>query len=72
MVNLNRILFIRKMSIGALDNSTLAGVLAKYINYNEFQSVLNKFNIDPFLSEHDIRVSFHSHFANSCHDWLTV
>ena len=68
LVNLKRILFVRKMSSGVTDNLTLVGILNKYVNFNEFQTVLHKFNIDPCISEHNIRHCFRSHFANSCLD----
>ena len=50
-VNLKRVLFVRKISSGALDNLTLSGIVKKCIHYNEFQTVLHKFNIDPWLPE---------------------
>ena len=68
MVNLRRILFIRKLIFNISDNYTLRGIVTKYINYNEFQTVLNKFNIDPFLPEYKIKELFHSHFLSTCHD----
>ena len=67
LVNLRRILFIKKMSVIAHDNATLLGVVKKYVNYNEFQTVLNKFDIDYSVSVSKISYKMHSHFLTTCH-----
>ena len=69
LVNLRRILFIRKMSTTAHGNDTLTGVVNKYVSNNEFQTVLQKFDIDYSVSVSMINHKFHSHFLNTCH-WL--
>ena len=66
LVNLRRILFVKKLLVNVSGNNSLMGILKKYIYNNEFQTVLNNYNIDFFSSEGKIKERFHSDFACTC------
>ena len=67
LVNLRRILFIKKMFLMGPANQTLAGILKVYINNNEFQIMLLNFNVDFSVFTCNIYDKFHSHFLSTCH-----
>jgi len=67
LVNLRRILFIKRMHLSNHVNETLAGIIKVYINNNEFQTILSNFRIDFSASAGFINDNFHSHFLNTCH-----
>ena len=66
MVNLRRILFIKKMMINYPLNVTLMGILKSYIMNNEFQTVLNKYKIDFTASINNITKRVQLDFISSC------
>lgn len=67
LVYLRRILFIKKIYMNCIANGTLNEIVKVYINNNEFQSILTKFNISMLDSFGEIKSLFFSHFLTTCH-----
>jgi len=67
MINLRRVLFIKRMMIDTSYNVTLLGILKCYVNHNEFQTILNKYHVDFQASVGKIRNGFFSDFLATCH-----
>jgi exonuclease III len=66
MINLRRVLFIKRMMSDTLYNDTLSGIVKYYVNHNEFQTVLNKYKVDFRASIGKIKKCFSSDFQSSC------
>ena len=67
MINLRRVLFIKRMMNDSLNNHTLLGIVKHYVNNNEFQTILNKYKINFHASSGKIKKSFSSDFQTTCH-----
>jgi len=70
LVNLRRILFVKNSMNAVFNNNTWSGIIKmyRYVNRNEFQSILNRFETDMSMSVKNINKHFHIIFANTCHD----
>ena len=66
MIDLRRVLFIKRMMADTSCKVTLLGILKYYINYNEFQTVLNKYKVDFYASVSKIKDRFSADFQSSC------
>jgi len=66
VVYLRRIVFIKRWFCSTDQSNPFHNFLLNYINHNEFQSILHKFNINFHSSIGNIKHSMHASFSNSC------
>lgn len=62
MINMRRIIFIKNWLLNMPTTNSLNCILRKYIDGNEFQSILHSCNIDFFATVGKIKYTFHSNF----------
>ena len=65
LVNLRRILFVKSICKNIAHNNVLTTIVKKYVNRNEYQTLLNKYNITQEMAPGVVKVCFLNLFSNT-------